>query len=376
MKKTPHSYSRVKNALTCPAAYRYYLERQPTGVEAVILQEGSLFHAFAERYAKHCMDENQQTDIGTARHIARTAFEDMRAEYVARREHFLGELDFERVVDTLVMPFAESHLFDVANIAEVESLTAVDRSLAIVEWDSPEAWFRARLDLVVFPEPRTGKVIDYKAGFSPEADELQMEFYAWLMLSIYAHLDAVECELDFVRFNVQKSVTFTREQLPWLDEKLRGILDRVDAIEEFAAAPGIHCLHCHYRGVCDAKASLPQGVTTIHEARQTVEAISLLQRDLEDAKANLRAWCVEHGPVEHNSTVWGIHAQGGMGYDDAKAFADAATELGINPFPYLSVNGTKVKTKKAQKKLAPLAHLQVNKRSTVFTGKKAGKEDE
>lgn len=367
----PLSYSRVRLALTCPLALRRYLERAPRGVEAEVLQVGSWFHEFAEYYAKHCMALRVATDIAAAPRIARDCFESMRDAYAARHEPFLGEFAYEQAVNALVVPFAANHAFDVENIVDIESYTAVDRTLTPCAWDGEDAWFRARLDLVTFPTADTALVTDYKTGFNPEADPLQMQIYAWLMLEVYPHLSSVECELDYVRFNVQKSSTYTREQLPWLDERIREIAARVEAIEAFEATPGIHCLHCDYRSTCDAKAHIPDVVTSIEEARQTVEAISLLQRDLDDAKERLRPYCVEHGPVQHNGTVWGVHAQGGMGFDDAQEFAEAAQAIGINPYPYLSVSGTAIKSKKAQATLAPLKHLMVNKRSTVFAGRKA-----
>lgn len=375
MKTTPHSYSRIRLALSCPLAYRNYLNRESRGTEEHLAQVGSLVHLFAERYASHCMAANTTSDLASVERIARGCYGAMLAEYSGLRRPFLGELAYIEVLDELIRPFAQNHLFDATNIVEVESFTAVDRSLTPCAWDDEDTWVRARLDLVTFPTADSARVTDYKTGFNPEADPLQMQIYAWLMLAVYQHLKSVECELDYVRFNVQKYQTYTREQFPWLDERIRGILAYVESIEDFPAAPGIHCLHCDYRAGCPAKATIPNTVASLAEAHQAVEAISLLQRDLEDAKAGLRQWCVDNGPVEHNGTVWGVHAQGGMGYDDAKEFAEAALIHNINPYPYLTVNGTKTKTKKAQQELKPLAHLLVNKRSTVFAGKKAGRED-
>lgn len=368
----PHSYSRIKQALTCPLAFEKYLNREDTGVEAEVLQVGSLFHAFAEAYARHCVEQRVSTDIGVARHIARQVFDEMARDYAARQEHCIGEIVFERTFDGIMFPFVETHIFEVEQIVEIESKTAVDFHLQQCGWDSNLAWFRARFDLLKFPTANTAKLIDYKAGFSPEADTLQFKIYAWLLLALYAQLDSVEVEIDFVRFNVQKSQTYTRAQWSWLDEQIRAICEFVECLKSFDARPGLHCLTCFYRSTCPAKAVIPGAVTSPDEACQAVEAISLLERDLADTKERLRAWCVEHGLVEHNGAAWGMHAQGGMGFDDAGEFIEAAEAHGIDPKPYLTVNNTKCKSKKAQAALKPLENLKVNKRSVKFCGKKAG----
>jgi len=368
----PHSYSRVKQALTCPLAFEQYLQRAQTGVEAEVLQVGTLFHAFAEGYAKHCVAARTSTDMHIARHIARQAYEALAADYALRQEHFIGELVFERTFDNIIQPFTETHVFEVEQVVEIESKTAVDFHLQPCAWDSNIAWFRGRFDLLLFPTPNTAKLVDYKSGFSPEADTLQFKIYAWLVMALYPQIDEVEVEADFVRFNVQKSQTYTRDQWSWLDEQIRAICEFVECLRTYDARPGLHCLTCFYRGTCPAKADIPGAVTDEEQARQAVEAISLLERDLSDTKERLRAWCVEHGTVEHNGTVWGLHAAGGMGFDDATEFITAAQAHGIDPAPYLTVNNTKCKSKKAQAALKPLESLKVNKRSVRFGGKKAG----
>lgn len=375
MKTLPHSYSRISAALACPLSYQFYLARAARGIEAEILQVGSLVHLFAEKYAERCIAIKQPSDIGSVTALARACYESMRQEYQSRGEAFLGELAYEKALDTLIRPFAETRLFDHEHIAEIESRTAITRDLQVCAWDAPDAWFRARLDRLEFPELDTARIVDYKTGFNPEADPLQMEIYAWLVMLIYPHLTSVTCELDYVRFNVQKFRTFTRDQWPWLHERILGITTRVEAIEDFTPAPGLHCAYCDYRRDCTARAVVPGEVETLDEARQAIEAISLLSRDLDDAKERLRAYCVANGVVEHNGAAWGIHSQGGMGFDDAAEFIDACEGAGIDPKPYLTVNNTKTKSAKARKALAAVSHLLVNRASTVFKGKKIGGDE-
>lgn len=370
----PHSYTRVSLAMKCPAAYRFYLDRTERGIENELLQVGSFVHEFAEAYTKHLIATQQTTDVMAALQIAGWVYDAMRADYAARNAPFLGRAEADAAISKLIIPFVDNHVFDVDRIAEVESLTAVDRELRPCAWDAPDAWFRARFDLLVFPTDTTARITDYKTGFNPEADPLQGQIYSWLLLQIYPQIESVEVELDYVRFNVQKYVTYTRAQWPWLNERIQGLCAYAESLTAFDAAPGLHCLHCDYRAQCTAKANVPGAVTTLADAQQAIEAISLLSRDLDDAKERLRPFCVENGPVEHNGVVWGIHAQGGMGYDDAAEFIAAAEENEIDPKPYLKVDNQKCNSKKAQAALKAIEHLRVNKRSLKFYGKKAGEE--
>jgi hypothetical protein len=70
---------------------------------------------------------------------------------------------------------------------------------------------------------------------------------------------------------------------------------------------------------------------------------------------------------------YGYHAQGGLGFDDARALHDALVSEGKDPFDYLAPAREKYK-KLADKKTGEypgkLGEIAVNLRSTRFEGKK------
>lgn len=370
MSTKPYSYSRLAAFLRCPAQFRFrYVERLPEPVSA-LAQAGQLAHAVFELYARHCMQAGVPTDLSALRNIARACFERHRDDALGRGEPCLSEADYDDLVRTIIVPWSETHIIGGAAMAvAVEWRIAMDADGQQVAFDSPKAWFRGVIDYAASSGGHY-TVTDYKTGFAPDVDPLQMQVYAWLLLSLDL-ADTVIAEIDFVRFNVQKSRTYERDDLPALDERIRAIIDRIEAVaaaDVYAATPGPACLHCDYADRCTARVTPPGAITDATSARQAVEALALLERDMKRGKEALRAWCVDHGPVVHNGAVWGNHTQGSDGFDDAKAFVEALQATGVDPWRYLTVNNTAAKRLVRDERLKPLL---VNRRRVVFGMRKA-----
>ena len=358
-----YRYSSLSKYEMCPAAYKFMIDNTPT-LDAAIMQDGSAAHRVYEAYATHCLEAGVDSDITMMPGIA----------------HACGVTPGSALYNAVVAPWLEAgHLFPKSEIIGVEEFIVINRKGEQVEPDAPDAWLHGTIDVLrTVPDDSSAmRIVDYKTGFSSDANPLQMRIYALLVMTAYPHINTVECEFDYTRFNVQRSKTITRDEYEDIWSLVESIVNAIEADTEFAPRPGEHCLTCQWRHACKAAPECVNAIKCDDDARKAVEAISLLQRDLESQKDLLRAWCTERGPVTHNGVTWGHHAQGDDGFDDAKAFVDACDTAGIaQPFVFLSVNNTKAKKlRKRGTWPTPLAEILVNRRNTEFRGKKVGNEE-
>lgn len=375
-----YSYSRISAYLKCPLSYKFYLQRRKDIPEPEILQTGALAHAVYEAYARHCENLKVETDITAIAEIAKDVYDTTRIKYLKDYRQYLGYEQYQAVLDDLVIPWANRTLFPVRPRG-IEVELCINKAGMETGWFDRDAWFRAKCDLIEFPKSAEDpvEIIDYKTGWSTDPDPLQARIYAWMLFGLLPY-DGVAVTFQFTRSGVEKGYSFDRCEQDRLDAEVRKLIAQIEADTELNPTPGAACQYCQYAGLCTAKAAAPDSIASIEDARETAAALALLDRDMKSAKERLRAWCVGNGPVEHGGTVWGFHAQGGPGFDDAKVFADACEVAGVDPWEYLSVNGTKVKRLRLKNdegfRFPELDAVAVNKRSTVFAGRKAAGGDE
>ena len=373
-----HSYTRLNLFLACPAAYDHYANRETPRTESELLQVGAFTHDVFEAYMNHLNRRGLETDITEIVPIATRIYNETRAQYAKDCRPFFNELVLENVLYRLIEPFAASRTLNRDLFGGVEVKIAITRDLAACDWDHPDAWFRAKLDLLEFLDADVVRITDYKTGWNTEADVLQMRLYALLVMILYPAVREVQVRFDYVRFNIQRDGVFYREaDYEPILAQLRDYVKRIESAKDFPCTPGGNCQWCNYAGHCDAVAIEPAAVMDIEQARSVVEAICLLERQLSDHKKNLKAWVSEHGNVVHNGVEWGFHTAGGLGFDSAEAFFHAAKKDGIkDPFEYMSVSREKTKKlrdKRTEEYSGHLAEVAVNQRSVRFEGKKAEK---
>lgn len=353
-----YRYTSISTYERCPLQYKYMMEGH-SSLDAGLMRDGSLAHKAYEAYAKHCIEVGRDTDITAMPTI------------VARDD--IGITPYSDLYDTLIAPWLECHMFPAHEVVAVEKFIAIDANQQVLPAACfhEDIWVHGTIDLLRRSGEGVLQIVDYKTGFSTDANKLQMQIYAWLVMCAYPDEDVVECIFDYTRFNVQKSRTIYREDLGGIVDYILGVTDRMEEDAGYAAKPGEHCLTCNYRHSCTYKPECVEYVRDIEEARRAVEAISALQRDLEKQKALLRAWCSENGPVVHNGTSWGHHARGDEGFDDPAAFAAACTSNKVTPWPYMSVNNQQArKLRKKGEWPEFLVPLLANRRSTAFGSKK------
>ena len=105
------------------------------------------------------------------------------------------------------------HLFTLG-LVSLEGEWAVDESWNPTDWKT--GWHRSKVDAIVFPDPATAVVIDYKSGrkFGNEVKHAeQTQLYALNAVLRYPALEVVHTELWYLDVDELTSATFTRAQI-------------------------------------------------------------------------------------------------------------------------------------------------------------------
>lgn len=210
------SYSAWSQHEKCPAQYAYQrIDGLPRGPDGPALTRGTAIHEALERYLRH------QTD-----------------ELPSGASMFQDELH---------------KLREQSAIPELEIVLAEDGSR--VEWRSPVAWLRAKIDaLVLSDDGKQATVIDFKTGQIYPEHDLQMELYAWLTLDEFSELQTVTPEFWYLdKGTIEIGAEYTRSALQELDRKWRQRGETLLAAKTFDPRPGAHCRWCPYNGdPCEA----------------------------------------------------------------------------------------------------------------------------
>lgn len=151
----------------------------------------------------------------------------------------------------------------------LEGEWAYDRDWRPVDWRSSDAWARMKCDAVVFPDPYSAIVIDYKSGkrFGNEIKHgEQIHIYTIGLLLRYPKIQNVTTELWYTDQNDLAGGSFTREQAM---KYLPAYTKRAQKMTEttvFPPRPNIFsCPRCPYGptkgGQCKAGFSI-QGLKT------------------------------------------------------------------------------------------------------------------
>lgn len=364
------SNSKLKKFDDCP--HQLWLsEKGVEQTDALNLNVGKYVHSVIEHYIKYCIDCTIQSDIMFIPEIARSVYT---TQYQATIPFSVARETQRNILDT----FSDCHVVPNAKaFIGSELRLAVCDGFLPVKYDAPDAWLRGIVDLAYYTDATTIRVVDYKTAWHVEPDWRQGKIYAALAFAHYPEVDTVEVEFDFLRFNVQRTDTFGRDtDLPEIEEEILEVAEAI-SLSNGEPRPGAACDKCRYIEHCEYTAVTPNAILSPGNAADTARTIARLEAELNLHKNALKTWCQENGPVQINGLEFGYHARGGVGFDDARAFADTAHANGADPWPFLSVNGVAVK-KLAKRGVYPeyLQPLLVNKRSVAFTANKTEGDDD
>ena len=140
--------------------------------------------------------------------------------------------------------------------AQPELELALTSAWAKTGWFDKNAWLRLKIDAIaaVTKDRRVVEVVDWKTGrYRPDskAHQLQLELYGAGVLSAYSNVDKVHTRLTFTDHDQKTAppakATFTRADLPRLQQAWAGRAQSMLADTRFSPRPGWYCRSCHFR---------------------------------------------------------------------------------------------------------------------------------
>jgi CRISPR/Cas system-associated exonuclease Cas4 (RecB family) len=337
----PLSYSRMKMFLACPRQYLLRTENRVQSDLPAIMVRGKFAHAFYERYVGECCTQDSMQCLSEVDDIAEITYKDCCTEAAAKGEPILSPTEWADVVAKLCRPWVERTAIPVDAVEQTESKWAVDFDGNRVDFDADTAFMRGVIDRIDM-DCEAFRIVDYKTGWGGTGDPMQADVYAWATF-LLTDTRSISVVFEHTANDMREMYTYTRDDFQRIDAAVRSLAWAIQNTVEFHPRPGVACLECPYRYCCDAKAEITEAVETEDDAKRTVEAISLLERDLKTCKEALRRYCDANGNVDHNGVTWGIWKSDGRGFHDAEAFAAACANAQIDPYQYMSVNNLKAK---------------------------------
>jgi CRISPR/Cas system-associated exonuclease Cas4 (RecB family) len=354
------SYSALKMYEDCPRRYKIERVDKRKGPDSKPLRMGSAVHAAIAAYIRHLQEDNLQTDITW------TDAALVEADAAMSKEKRILDADEWEEVGNIFQAFVSSHMFDSACIAEVEKKEEIPLD---------GLTFYAVIDLLEV-EDGQAKLWDWKSSWkvpsqAEVAKDFQLRVYAWAVHKLYDY-DTVRCALDFVRHGAVREIVIGPEEIAATEKRILEDIEKIRAEKEWAPTPGSHCTYCPWSSECELADSEDE------DPEALAGYILVLEAQLREAQAKLKAYCNEHGPVVVGGELFGYlpPKDGGWQVTDKPAFAAALDRHGLDPWDYFNVNSTKLKSIRTAKKwrhvLADVEPLLERDVSTEFKHRKWG----
>ena len=324
----PHSYSALDLFDTCPQAFKYRrIDRLPGG-GSVPLRVGKASHDLMERYLRTLLERQVPSDIDT---LATLAIE------VGASLGGAAALDFHESI----IPQVQRLTFPVDRMQGVrlEDGYAFNRAWEPVPWESPDAHFRARIDLSYF-EPGLLIVDDWKTDrkLPPQSEidgSLQLEIYAWILSQVYPESEEILIRLRYLRYGgAERKRKISRAELADTKAKLDAKIARIEAERRWEATPSTLCGWCEYRNLCPAFKALNDGgvlqeIETPEQAAEALKQRVMRKAELEALDEKLRAWVDEHGAIPFDGQVYGYRGVSRVTLDDVTQVGNVLAGFGV-----------------------------------------------
>jgi hypothetical protein len=267
--------------------------------------------------------------------------------------------------------------------------------------------YEGTLDLVLLTSPREAEIRDHKSFWQIiDADTFQSKLYPLLLMCLNPRIQKVTFILDFLRYGAQRSVTYTRDDLPKLkkiakdarmrqldlhERASRGGAVRADegpwGIQDGAgspkATPGKHCVYCPLLTL-----GCPLQQTNPYSQMEPSERVAFAVWLAEAKKANdkvLKDFAASEGPQVYRDAN-GVAFEAGFVKQERRSFPMAETMGYLHGWfeahpedsdlkAKLTISGltTPLKTKKREKLREILDDVKVVNTLTRF---KVGRPDD
>ncbi|MFA4972873.1 MAG: PD-(D/E)XK nuclease family protein [bacterium] len=347
------SYSALNLYGQCPLRFKIERVEKRKAPDTPPLRIGSAVHAGIAAYIRHLQEDNLQTDITWSDEALEAAAAAMKAE-----KRTLSADEWEEV-GQIFASFISSHMFDPSCIAEVEKREKIPL-------DGLAFW-----TVIDFLEVEDGqaKLRDWKSSWrvpsqAEVSKDFQLRVYAWAVNKLYG-FDKVRCALDFVRHGAVREVMIGPEDIAATEKRILETIEAIEAETEWAPTPGSHCSYCPWASGCPAVEG--------DDPEELAGLILVLEAQLREAQAKLKAYCVEHGPVVVGGERFSYFDSHGLKATDVIAVSRFIEMRGLDPAAYFSINNKKLQPLLRDKVFAAEIEPYTEETiSTSFRHKKAG----
>lgn len=208
--------------------------------------------------------------------------------------------------------FMEKFQFSPDNCLGSEMEIAVDGKGEVCSYDDcpPDGW-RGRIDYVECDDD-TLIVSDFKNKLAifPNGelkhDEQVSGIYPWLVMKKFPKFTKFKIGIYYFEYGYHQFITLTKEEITKNFERLRERAHRKERLQESeiqpTPGPG-RCNFCDYLSACSVGIDFvdergPFKPTTDEDALEIAKFITVFDEKLKRAKAALKVWVEERGPVE------------------------------------------------------------------------------
>lgn len=341
------SPSRLEAWDRCPAAYRFeYVLKlpQPVGDQRPRLL-GSVAHALLEGYLREALRSGTCPAFATVLALATALVEEGSVPEAST--------DLIREATELATRWLAHWAVPVEHVVAVEHALAMYASGKRVDWDSPRAFLRGRLDLVTVAGPQA-TVLDWKSGWVSEDDEgLRLAWapglYAALLWAWAPRFEAVWVEYHYLRTGRVARVTLTRaeaaETLGWaraLATRIAAALAAPHDPGAFPPRPSTACATCPWVNRCPAGQAALEArdetpIPDDTEARRLASLLLTGEARIGRLRERLKLYLQDRDPLVSDGIEFGFLPT--KGRYKAEAVFRAVTAAGVDPWPLLAVDG-------------------------------------
>ena len=265
------SYSKLKLGSKCGFAYKHkHMEyTKPTNeVENYRAIVGNFIHEVTEKtleYYHECSDElTRQNIIKKVESVFEEVVIDMPLT-TKEAEEVLNLQSSTEYMSRRILTYSRDnscHMY-------LEKELAFNSEFEPVAYDSKEAFFRGKLDVILVDPKGNVIIIDHKTGYrNTTAYDIQLKTYEVLVAKAFAPwylsefgepVTSIRSGLNFIESEslVWKSRStmsmFEINTLPWF---VKWVSEISDSIIEAKVKRGTHCNQCGFRSLCGSKVGL------------------------------------------------------------------------------------------------------------------------
>lgn len=339
----PLSYSRANTFDECPAKFKaQYLGGRRREQDESYLIVGNMLHDLCDRYVQHLMKSLQQSDFNEFDRL----FEVCWTDAVRRGLPETARSD----VYSLALVARDSLIFEnIRRVHAAEMKLAVDKDWKPIDYDSPLAHVRGKVDRIDIDEEGAVLIVDYKSGYRITGikDSYQVKLYARLMLAHMPELKTIKVALDYFRHKARRSDDLTIEDMEsakdWIEAVGRGI-ERAAAEKHYPARPGAACRGCAIFNTCPARSESVKAIPPADEGRAValVARLILIDRERREIMEAITPWIDQYGDVEVNGMVLGYQKRTALEFDVARV-AEILERRGLRPLRYMQVDANEIR---------------------------------